>query len=107
MPIWYPSWVQDEQGDSILILGQAAEGAQRDYRGRVFGIKELPGGAVDVQELLSVSSKQPDLYNSDTMYVQLQPQVQDTAGYIYFTGWATGQRSYKTRLTWIDNPSLR
>jgi hypothetical protein len=105
--LWYHSWVQDEQGDSILILGQAAEGAQRDYRGRVFGIKELPSGDVDVQELLSVSSRQPDLYNSDTMYVQLQPQVQDTAGYIYFTGWATGQRSYKTRLTWIDNPSLR
>ena len=104
---WCHLWVNDDRGDPILILGQAAEGAARDYRGRVFGLKELPNGSVDVQELLSVSSKQPDIYNDDTMYVQLQPHVQDASGYVYFTGWATKQRSYKTRLTWTDNPLLR
>jgi hypothetical protein len=99
--------VRDQRNEPLVILGQAAEGAQRDYRGRVFGIKELPNGAVDVQELLSISSKQPDVYNDDTMYVQLQPQVQDASGYVYFTGWSTKQRSYKTRLTWTDNSWLR
>ncbi len=103
---WCHLWVNDQRGEPILILAQAAEGAARDYRGRVFGLKERPDGAVDVQELLSIGSKQPDLYNEDTMYVQLQPHVQDPSGSIYFTGWATKQRSYQMRLTWNDNPLL-
>ena len=103
--LWYHLWVQDDRGDPILVLGQAAEGAHRDFRGRVFGIKELPDGNVDVQELLSVSSRHPRRYDYDTMYVQLEPKAQDAQGYIYFTGRTTGHRSYKTRLTWVDNPA--
>ena len=104
--LWYHLWVRDEQGEPILILGQAAEGAQRDYRGRIFGLKERPGGRVDVQELLSISSDQPDTYDSHTMYVQLEPQAQDAQGYIYFKGRATGHKSYKAKLTWADNPPI-
>jgi hypothetical protein len=102
--IWYHLWVRDEQGNPILLLGQSAEGAQRDYRGRVFGIKELPDGGVDVQELLSVGSTNPEVYDSNTMFVQLEPKAQDADGYIYLTGRQTDHRIYKTRLTWVDNP---
>ena len=90
----------------ICITGQSAEGAHRDLRGRVFGIKELPNGDVDVQELLSVDSTNPDIYDSNTMFVQLEPRAQDAEGYIYFTGRQTNHRCYKTRLTWVDNPLL-
>jgi len=99
--LWYHMWVTDPSGLPILILGQSAEGGHRDHRGRVFGFKELPDGGVDVQELLSISSRDPDQY--DAMYVQLEPMAQDDLGYIYFTGRSTHHRSYKTRLTWIDN----
>lgn len=105
--LWYHLWVRDDQGEPILILGQAAEGAYRDFRGRAFGIKELPDGNVDVQELLSVGSIQPDKYDGSTMYVQLEPKAQDASGYIYFTGRTTGHRGYKTKLNWTDNPSVR
>jgi len=103
---WYHLWVRDDRGDPILILGQSAEGAQRDYRGRVFGFKELPGGAVDVQELLSIASTDPEKYDAGTMFVQLEPRAQDARGHIYFTGRWTNRRTYKTRLTWTDNPLL-
>jgi len=102
--LWYHMWAYDDKGDPIVILGQSAKGAHRDYRGRVFGIKELPDGEVDVQELLSIGSTNPDVYDDNTMYVQLQPTVQDASGYLYFLGRKTNHRSYKTRLTWIDNP---
>ncbi len=101
--LWYHAWVQDDQGDSILILGQSAEGAYRDYRGRLFGMKEWPDGHVDVQELLSFNSTQPDIYDSHTMFVQLEPKGQDALGYIYFIGRQTNHRAYKTRLMWVDN----
>ena len=104
--LWYHTWAYSNQGDPILLLGQSAEGAHRDHRGRVFGLKERPDGRVDVQELLSLSSKDPATYNSETMYVQLEPKAQDALGYIYFTGRSTHHRSYKTKLTWTDNPSL-
>jgi hypothetical protein len=102
--LWYHLLVYDDQGDPIAILGQSAEGAQRDYRGRVYGIKELPDGDVDVQELLSIGSTRPDVYDNDTMYVQFEPMAQDAYGYVYFTGRKTCHRSYKTRLTWMDSP---
>lgn len=105
--LWYHLWVQDDRGDPVLILGQAAEGAYRDFRARVFGIKERPDGGVDVQELLSVPSTQPDRYDASTMYVQLEPKAQDADGHIYFTGRTTDHRCYKTRLTWVDDPSAR
>jgi len=104
--LWYHLWVHDDRGDPILILGQSAEGAQRDYRGRVFGIKELPDGAVDVQELLSISSTNPDMYGGNTVFVQLEPRAQDSRGHIYFTGRWTNWKTYKTRLMWTDNPFL-
>lgn len=102
--LWYHLWVHDDSGDPVLILGQSAEGAQRDLRGRVFGIKELPDGNVDVQELLSISSTNPNVYDSSTMFVQLEPKVQDAHGNIYFTGRHTNHRIYKTKLRWMDNP---
>jgi len=102
--LWYHLWVHDDRGDPILILGQSAEGANRDYRGRVFGIKELPDGSVDVQELLSVSSINPETYDS---LLQLEPKAQDADGYVYFTGVHTNHRVYKTKLTWVDDPLLR
>jgi len=43
--LWYHRWVSAEDGAPIAIVGEAAEGALRDYRGRVFGIKEMPDGS--------------------------------------------------------------
>ncbi|MBN2313542.1 MAG: lamin tail domain-containing protein, partial [Sedimentisphaerales bacterium] len=102
--LWYHLWVYDDEGDPLVILGQSAEGAHRDYRGRVFGIKERPDGSVDVQELLSIGSTNPEVYDSNTMFVQLEPMAQDADGYIYFSGRRTHHRSYKTKLTWINAP---
>ncbi len=104
--LWYHLWVHDDHGDPVVILAQSAEGAHRDYRGRVFGLKELADGRVDVQELLSVESIDPAIYDERTMFVQLEPMAQDARGYIYFTGRWTNQRIYQTRLTWVDNPAL-
>ena len=104
--LWYHLWVEDGAGDPLVVMGGAAEGALRDYRGRVFGIKELPDGAVDVQELYSIHSSQPTVYDTATRYVQLKPMAQDANGYIYFRGSQTDHGVYKTRLTWNDNPHL-
>jgi hypothetical protein len=103
---WYHMWVHDDQGDPVLILGQSAEGGHRDNRGRVFGIKELANGKVDIQDLLSIV---PAPNAVGPQYVQLEPKAQDPYGNIYFTGalQTTSQRCYKTRLTWVDNPLLR
>jgi len=103
--LWYHLWVNGDDGHPILIMGAAAEGAQRDYMGRVFGIKEQPDGSADVQELLAVNSIYPYVYNNSTRYVQLVPKAQDASGYIYFLGLRTNHRIYKTRLIWTDNPS--
>lgn len=98
--LWYHLWVTDSHGDSILLLGGAAEGAIRDYRSRVFGIKESPtDGVCDVQELFSVPSTTPDTY---VRYVRLEPEAQDSDGYIYFLGRYTDHQIYKTRLKWTD-----
>ncbi|MFC1637168.1 Ig domain-containing protein, partial [Planctomycetota bacterium] len=102
--LWYHLWVYDDRGDPMVILGQSAEGAHRDFRGRVFGMKELPNGDVDVQELLSISSINPGVYDSNTMFVQLEPMAQDAQGHIYFSGRKTNHRSYKTKLMWMDSP---
>jgi hypothetical protein len=102
--LWYHLWTFDDEGDPLVIMGQSAEGAHRDYRGRVFGIKERPDGSVNVQELLSIGSTNPDVYDSNTMFVQLEPMAQDADGHIYFSGRKTNHRSYKTTLTWIDDP---
>lgn len=104
--LWYNMWVHDDRGDPILILTQSAEGAQRDFRGRVFGIKELPDGRVDVQELISVGSTDPDKYDASTMFVQLEPRAQDAQGNIYFTGRRTDRKTYQAKLRWEDNPVL-
>lgn len=104
--LWYNMWVHDDRGNPILILAQSAEGAQRDFRGRIFGIKELPDGRVDVQELLSIGSTDPDKYDAGTMFVQLEPRAQDARGNIYFTGRWTDRKTYQAKLRWVDNPFL-
>jgi len=99
--LWYHRWVSAEDGAPIAIVGEAAEGALRDYRGRVFGIKEMPDGSCDVQELLSVTSTAPETY---VRYVQFQPKAQDADGCIYFLGRNTHHRIYKTELHWTNSP---
>jgi len=103
--LWYHLWARDEMGEPLLILGGSPEGALRDYRGRVFGIKELPDGSVDVQELLSVGSSRPGVYDKYTRYTQLIPAAQDARGFLYFTGRQTPHPVYKTRLRWTSNGS--
>jgi hypothetical protein len=99
--LWYHLWVVNDLGEPIVILGGSAEGAQRDRRGRVFGIKEGLDGSVDVQELISVPSNQPSAY---LPYVQLEPEIQDADGYIYLRGRNTSHLMYKTKLIWRDHP---
>lgn len=98
--LWCCLHAIDDAGSRIVILCGSAEGALRDYRGRVFGIKESSDGTVDVQELLSITSAQPTVYER---YVQLVPYAQDLDGYIYFAGRKTCHPMYKTKLRWTDD----
>ncbi len=76
---WYHCWAKDHLGDDVVIMGSAAEGCLRDLRGRVFSIKELSSGEVEVNELISVVGYQ----SSNVPFVQLEPKIQDDNGYIY------------------------
>jgi hypothetical protein len=98
---WYHAWVKDQTGDDLVLLCAAAEGAIRDGRGRVFGIKERADGTCDVQELLSVPSSRTD---SRAKYVMVEPRVQDAAGYIYLLGRYTAHTIYTASLRWVDRP---
>jgi len=102
--LWYCLPIRTDHGEHLVVMGGAAEGALRDYRGRVFGIKEAPDGTPQVQELLSVSSTRPGTLDGSTQYVQLVPKAQDAEGYIYFEGLKTNHRIYQTRLAWTDQP---
>ncbi|MCB1754414.1 MAG: lamin tail domain-containing protein [Gammaproteobacteria bacterium] len=99
---WYHLWVKDQNGEDVLIMNTSAEGTepfQRDEKSRTFGFKERSDGSVDVQELLAMPSKTPDVHNA---YTQLIPNLQDQDGYIYFRGRETAHRTYKMRLHWVD-----
>ncbi len=99
--LWYHLWATDRNGDRILLLCGAAEGALRDYRARVWGIWESPAdGTCDIQELLSVPSTTPDTL---VRYVRLEGEAQDSDGYIYFLGRYTDHRIYKTQLNWTNS----
>ena len=93
---------KDQNGEDVLIMNTSAEGTepfQRDEKSRTFGFKERSDGSVDVQELLAMPSKTPDVHNA---YTQLIPNLQDQDGYIYFRGRETAHRTYKMRLHWVD-----
>lgn len=96
---WYYGWYKDSKGEELVIMSAAAEGEKRDKRARLFGIKELKDGSVDVQELLSIGTP----FNDElSHYVQLTPGYQDDEGYIYFRGRKTEHMIYKMRLEWKD-----
>ncbi len=96
---WFYSWVKDSRGEDLVIMSAAAEGEKRDKRARLFGIKELKGGDVDVQELFSIA---PGTDRETSHYVQLTPGYQDDDGYIYFRGRETEHMIYKMKLDWVD-----
>ena len=50
--LWYHFWIND---DTIIMSG-APEGSYRDYRGRIFTIKMLPDGDLEVEEVYSITS---------------------------------------------------
>ena len=101
--LWYHSWVKDDKGEKLVLLGGSPEGCLRDYRGRVFGIKECSDSSVDVQELFSMHSVKPDIYDEDTRYTKLLNFVQSPSGIIYFDGQNTPHKIYKTNLRWSSN----
>ena len=96
---WYYGWYKDKKDEELVIMSAAAEGEKRDKRARLFGIKELKDGSVDVQELLSIGTPYNDPLSH---YVQLTPGYQDDEGYIYFRGRKTEHMIYKMRLDWKD-----
>ncbi len=94
---WHQAWAVAEDGRRVSLLGASAEGALRDYRGRLFGIVELEDGTCDVQELMSFLSTTPGTY---VKYVRPEPCGQDASGAIYLRGRYTPHRFYIGRLTW-------
>ena len=79
---WYHCWGKDDQGRDIVIMAQAQEGQIRDWMSRVYGIRELVNGNVEIQELLAARSNTPDVY---TPMAQFEPQLQH-GDYIYLNG---------------------
>jgi hypothetical protein len=94
---WYQGFALSDAGDVISLVGAAAEGELRDRRGRLFGIKEGPGGAAIVQELHSLSDE------GQWLYRQLIPLAQDAAGFVYLRGRSTAHEFYQARLVWYDD----
>lgn len=75
--LWYHFWIND---DTIIMSG-APEGSYRDYRGRIFTIKMLPDGDLEVEEVYSITSPTGE-YNA---YSQLLAIFYHN-GYCYFKG---------------------
>jgi hypothetical protein len=75
--LWYHFWINE---DTIIMSG-APEGSYRDYRGRIFAIKMLPGGDIEVEEVYSIASPTGE-YNA---YTQLLAVFYHN-GYCYFKG---------------------
>jgi len=98
--LWYQMFANSEQGDLVSLVAAAPEGYLRDYRSRMFGIKEQVAGAPIVQELLLVPS---DSTSSISPYTQLIPLGQDPAGFIYFAGRNTAHKFFEARLRWYDD----
>ncbi len=114
---WYYCWVKEESGQDIVIMSTSPEGTDpisgeypgiyKDWRGRVFGIKERSDGKCDVQELISVPPKDPHADPKVKRYTQLEPKLQDINNYIYLRCKnVEADGLYKTILIWHDNPSL-
>lgn len=84
--LWYHIWGKDDKGNDVIFLTQAAEGSRRDYNGRMYMIRELLNGSVELDEIMIFPSTTPDTYSA---YLQVEPQVQDSEGYIYLNGRGT------------------
>jgi hypothetical protein len=115
---WYYCWVKEESGQDIVIMSTSPEstdpitgeypGTCKDWRGRVFGIKELPDGKCDVQELISVPPKVPNADPKVKRYTQLEPKLQDENNYIYLRCKNVETDGvYKAILIWKNNSSHR
>lgn len=94
--------VQNSKGDHLVLMAASPEGCLRDMQGRVFGIQHSDNlSQVQVQELISVSPKNIKAPYETNMFTQLIPELQDNAGYIYFS---TRNLLYdgiiKTKLYW-------
>lgn len=79
--MWYHTWAVDDLGNDVLIMAEAAEGQQRDWNARVFGIWENLDGTNTVEELIVLQSETPTEYSP---MVQLEPRFYDN-GFVYFT----------------------
>jgi hypothetical protein len=97
---WFQLFVKNDDGDDIALVATAPEGARRDERARIFGIKEVPGSPAIVQELHSLA---PKIGASGWKYTQLTPLAQDPAGFIYLTGRESEHWRYQMRLFWYDD----
>lgn len=84
--LWFRCYVKDGQNNDIVLIGSAAEGKFRDWRARVYALKENSNGTVEVQEILSMASNTPFEYQWQT---RLEPIMQDDNGYIYLRGYST------------------
>lgn len=98
---WYNCWIKDNTGDDLLLMGAATEGNIRDYHGRLFGIRELEDNKTDIQELISINSKNPNKKSEENKHTQVEPILQDNNGYVYLkcrnTFW---NGIFKTKIKW-------
>lgn len=95
--MWYHCLAKTPDGDEVVIMAQTAEGELRDLNNRVFGIRELTNGNVEVKELLVLESYQPDVY---VQFAQLEPLLQDNNGYLYFHQRQTEYLTTPVRMEW-------
>jgi len=102
--LWAYAIANDQRGDAVTLLSSNGEGQAIDNRPRVFGIKELIDGSVDVQELLSTN-------NAKSVYSQFYPFEQDGLGNMYFQtlymNTYTAQGMIQTQLNWNANSKFK
>lgn len=99
--LWYVCKVTDNQGDDVFLVGGAAEGQIRDWRARVFALKEMPEGKPQVQELISLPSNDPSQY---LWGARIEPLMQDNEGNVYLRGYSTNPAGLLkgTMSSWSD-----
>lgn len=99
---WYHCWGKTPNGDDIVLMGVAPEGQPRDWLSRVFSFNELSDGSVEVDEVISLPSSTPDVYdNGITIYSQLEPKFHHD-GFVYLRGRYTDPPAGGENSVWLS-----
>lgn len=77
--MWYHCWAKFDNRNWV-IMGQSAEGARRDGRGRIYAISE---DGDEIHELFTTNDA------GGSSMIQWEPKIQDNAGFVYVNGRST------------------